>query len=85
MFQRYGVPEYWIVDPVRETIEMYRLAESAYELAGAFSSGEEMRSGALPGLTFGLGVSFRLGSLDHRRVRSLRARPLAQRGRCSDS
>ncbi|HKY19658.1 MAG TPA: Uma2 family endonuclease, partial [Vicinamibacterales bacterium] len=30
MFQRYGVPEYWVVDPVGETIEIYKLAESAY-------------------------------------------------------
>ena len=37
MFQRYGVPEYWIVDPIEKNIEIYRLAESAYELVGTFS------------------------------------------------
>jgi Uma2 family endonuclease len=50
MFQRYGVPEYWIVDPVGETIEIYRLAESAYELMGTFSGGDDMRSAVLPDL-----------------------------------
>ena len=29
-YERYGVPEYWIVDPVGNTIEMYRLEEIRY-------------------------------------------------------
>ena len=29
MFARYGVPEYWIVDPVNETIEVHRLRLAA--------------------------------------------------------
>lgn len=52
MFQRYGVPEYWIVDPVGETIEIYKLTESAYELEGTFAAGEEMQSSVLPNLVF---------------------------------
>ena len=51
MFQRYGVPEYWIVDPIEETIEIYRLAEFEYEPVGTFSGGVTMRSAALPDLT----------------------------------
>ena len=51
MFQRYGVPEYWIVDPIAQTIEIYRLAESAYEQAGTFSGSEPMRSVGLQDLT----------------------------------
>ncbi len=52
MFQQYGVLEYWIVDPVGETIELYKLAESAYELVGTFSLTDEMRSAVLPDLSF---------------------------------
>jgi Uma2 family endonuclease len=54
MFHRYGVAEYWIVDPIAENIEIYRLAESAYELVDRVSSGQEMRSAALGGLVFPL-------------------------------
>jgi len=58
MCQRYGVPEYWIVDPVEETIEIYRLAESAYELVGTFSGTEDMSSAVLPNLTLAPGSIF---------------------------
>ena len=51
MFQRYGVPEYWIVDPIEKNIEIYRLAESAYGLVGTFSGSAQMRSAVLPDLT----------------------------------
>ncbi len=51
MFQRYGVPEYWIVDPIAETLEIYRLAESAYALVGTYSGSENMHSAVLPDLT----------------------------------
>jgi Uma2 family endonuclease len=54
MFQRYGVLEYWIVDPIAENIEIYRLAESAYELVGSVLNGQEMRSSVLAGLVFPL-------------------------------
>ncbi len=51
MFQRYGVPEYWIVDPIEKNDRDLRLAESAYGLVGTFSGSAQMRSAVLPDLT----------------------------------
>src|SRR5262245_54813622 len=34
LFARYGVPEYWIVDPADNTLEIYVLRNGAYELGG---------------------------------------------------
>ena len=32
LYEKYGVKEYWIVDPIGKTIEVYHLVESKYEL-----------------------------------------------------
>lgn len=52
MFARYGVPEYWIVDPAERRIEMYRLEGSAYALVLIASGEDGVTSTTLPGLTF---------------------------------
>lgn len=52
LLARFGVPEYWIVDPVNSTLELYVLRGAAYDRAGAFEDGQEVRSATLPGLTF---------------------------------
>ena len=49
MFARYGVPEYWIVDPAHEVIEIHRLEGSGYVLAQRASGEDEVRSPVLPG------------------------------------
>ncbi len=51
LFARYGVPEYWIADPVRPQLEVYVLADGAYEQAQAASPGDTVRSVLLPDLT----------------------------------
>ena len=48
MFARYGVPEYWMVDPVNETIEVHRLENGAYVLAQCASGDDEISSSVLP-------------------------------------
>ena len=58
IFARYAAPEYWIVDPVRQRIEVHVLERDVAEAAGAYrraqiaAPGDTVRSVALPGLTF---------------------------------
>lgn len=50
-FARFGVPEYWIVDPRVAMIEVLRLRNTTYELHSKASSHEVATSATLPGLT----------------------------------
>ncbi|NJO02508.1 MAG: Uma2 family endonuclease [Bacteroidia bacterium] len=34
-----GVAEYWIIDPIKQAVEQYRLQEGQYFLAGTFTYG----------------------------------------------
>ena len=43
-YQQHGVHEYWIVDPVHETIEVWQLEDERFNLLGAFSSGDTFAS-----------------------------------------
>ena len=52
MFARYQVPEYWIVDPASETIEIYALRASGYDLQLTAAGEDEVSSAVLPGHTF---------------------------------
>ena len=38
VYERNGVREYWIIDPWRETIDVYFLREGKYELAGHYEN-----------------------------------------------
>ncbi len=39
LYARYGVREYWLVDPAAETVEVFVLKESGYDLAGKYARG----------------------------------------------
>lgn len=58
MFERFGVPEYWILDPVEERIEVRRLEGGSY--AAPIVSGRDCRfeSIVLPGFSCPVGTLF---------------------------
>ena len=52
MFARYGVPEYWIVDPVGQQVEIHVVEDGVYHRAQVATGGDIVRSVLLPDLTF---------------------------------
>ena len=52
MFARFGVPEYWIVDPRLRRIEVYRLEREAYALLADVSGEGVVESATIAGLVF---------------------------------
>jgi Uma2 family endonuclease len=52
LLARYGVPEYWLVDPRAQTIDVYWLAGEAYVLAQSVSEGDVVQSTILPEFSF---------------------------------
>jgi Uma2 family endonuclease len=58
MFQRYRVTEYWIVDPMGETIEIYALGDADYTLTKSVSGAGQVTSAIAPGLAFTASVIF---------------------------
>jgi len=45
----YGVTESWIVDPIAETVEVYVLVGSKYELKGVFAGNDLLQTPLVPG------------------------------------
>src|SRR5262249_26782121 len=52
------VPEYWIVNPMNETITVLRLAGSAYEEAGNYQRGQLATSVFLPEFSVDVAATF---------------------------
>ena len=52
LYEQAGLPEYWIVDPDSETIEVFALAGGVYHLHSRANRGQKAKSKLLPG--FGL-------------------------------
>ncbi|MHA4742118.1 Uma2 family endonuclease [Dyadobacter sp. MSC1_007] len=52
IYERYGVPECWIVFPEKVCIEVYTLVSSKYQLLGSFRDHELVRSKVLDQLSF---------------------------------
>ncbi len=58
LYAKYGVHEYWIVDPEAQTIEVLTLGERGYERAGLYTKSEVLESPLLVGLRIPLSEVF---------------------------
>ena len=54
LYARYGVLEYWVIDPVIYSVEIYRLVPNGYELAAQLDSSQSLSSPLFPGFTLPL-------------------------------
>lgn len=50
LYERLGVPEYWVVDPTREQVLVHRLAEGCYGQPDTIEGDAVLEPSALPGL-----------------------------------
>ncbi len=54
LYARFGVPEYWVVDPDADRVEVYRLSGDGYAKPEIFEPGETLTYDGLPGLAIDL-------------------------------
>ena len=58
LYERVGVPEYWIVDPERNTVQVFRLSGERYGSELEFGLGDRLETPLLPGLSIPLSEVF---------------------------
>jgi len=58
LYEHSGVGEYWIVDPIGETVQVHVLAEGTFRLHGSFSRNQVLRSELLLELEIPLAEAF---------------------------
>ena len=54
LYARNGVAEYWVIDPVAYSAEIYRLVSGGYELAAQLDSSQSLTSPLFPGFALPL-------------------------------
>jgi len=59
VYEKYGVKEYIIIDPIEQSAELYALKDGAYYLHQKAQKNEQLNSVVLPGLNFDLDKIFR--------------------------
>ena len=58
LYERSGVPEYWIVDPDTETVQVFRLSGRKYSSPAEFRKNDALSSPLFPGLSIPLSEIF---------------------------
>jgi Uma2 family endonuclease len=58
LYEKYGVREYWMLDPIAEYIEVWGLQGSSFVKIGIFGPGETFTSPVLAGKTVEVGALF---------------------------
>ena len=58
LYARYGVKEYWIIDPANRIVTVMLLKEGVLEIGGAFVEGDTLVSAALEGFEVGVSEIF---------------------------
>lgn len=58
-YARFGVKEYWVVEPIVEVVEISRLQENVLASVGVFRNADEISSPLLPDLSFTVKDVFR--------------------------
>ncbi|GIO25234.1 hypothetical protein J11TS1_38150 [Oceanobacillus sp. J11TS1] len=54
LYEKAGVKEYWLVDPVNESVEIYLLSTEQYKFQGVFTKGDIISVDTLPNLELNL-------------------------------
>jgi len=60
LYGKYGVQEYWIVDPKKSSVLIFRLITETLEKAATLTGSDELTSPILPGFRLKLGAIFNL-------------------------
>jgi Uma2 family endonuclease len=58
LYARYGVKEYWIVDPEEKLIDVYKLQNRTFKLANRFGYTDKLVSSLLPNFSCSLKTIF---------------------------
>jgi Uma2 family endonuclease len=60
LYGKYGVQEYWIIDPKKSSVLIFRLINETLEKAAILTGSEELTSPILPGFRLNVGAIFNL-------------------------
>ncbi len=59
LYARFGIPEFWIIDPDAETLTVYRLTAEGYQVIGTFQTEDSVVNPLFPDLPLSIAEIFR--------------------------